>query len=388
MRIVHTSDWHAGRHWRGIDRLGELAATLDHLAGFVARERIDLVLVSGDVFDTGAPVADAERVVFEFLKRVGRGGVETIVIAGNHDSPSRLEAWGTLAELVGVHVAGTPRPADRGGVVEIRRNGETAVVALVPFAPTKGLVSALQLADDETRARQRYADGLRQIIAALAGSFRPDAVNLLMAHTHLEGVLIGGSERTVHLGEQWAATAQAIPSTAHYVALGHIHRPQRIEAAPAPTHYAGSPLQLDFGEAGQAKSFVVVEATAGAPARTTLVPYDGGVALSTVRATLAELERRADELARAGWLRVTVPLDAPDPNVNGKLHRLLPNAVVVAVELPERPDAPAPAATRELSPRERYAAYHLQEHGGPAGDELLAVFDELHADATQATEEA
>lgn len=387
MRIVHTSDWHAGRHWKGVDRLPELAAVLDGLADFVTRERIDLVLVSGDVFDTGAPIPDAERLVFEFFKRIGRAGVDSVVIAGNHDSPARLEAWGTLAELVRVHVAGTPRPADRGGVLELGRDDDRAVVAVVPFAPTRGLVSALQLADDETKSRQRYADGLRQIIAALATRFRQDAVNLLVAHTHLEGVLIGGSERTVHLGESWAATAEAIPSTAHYVALGHIHRPQRVEAAPAPTHYAGSPLQLDFGEAGQAKSFVVVEATAGKPARTTLVPYDGARPLCDVRAPLAELERRADELSRAGWLRVKVPLDTPDPNVNAKVRRLLANAVTVDVELPLREDAPAEAPARDLAPRDVYAAYHARAHGEPAGDGLLSLFDDVYAEAARAEEE-
>src|SRR5690242_10442697 len=98
MRVVHTSDWHAGRTWKGIDRTDELAAVLDDLASFLERERIELLLVSGDVFDNGAPVAKAEKVVFGFFKRVGRAGTKSIVIAGNHDSPARVEAWGMLAE--------------------------------------------------------------------------------------------------------------------------------------------------------------------------------------------------------------------------------------------------------------------------------------------------
>src|SRR4051812_49343925 len=99
MRIVHTGDWHVGRGWKGLNRLGETAAVLDHLARFLERERIDLLLVAGDVFDTASPSAEAERLVFGFFKRIGRAGVPSVVIAGNHDNPTRVDAWGTLAEL-------------------------------------------------------------------------------------------------------------------------------------------------------------------------------------------------------------------------------------------------------------------------------------------------
>src|SRR5690349_3151394 len=98
MRIVHTSDWHAGRMWKSIRRLDELEAVLDGMADYLAREQIDLLLMSGDVFDNGAPVAEAERLVFRFLRRVGEIGLRTVLIAGNHDSPARLQAWGGLAE--------------------------------------------------------------------------------------------------------------------------------------------------------------------------------------------------------------------------------------------------------------------------------------------------
>ncbi len=93
MRIVHTSDWHAGRVFKRVDRLPELADVLEHLGDWLEHDRTDLLLVSGDIFDTGAPPPEAERLVFGFFKRVGRAGVRTVVIGGNHDSPARLEAW-------------------------------------------------------------------------------------------------------------------------------------------------------------------------------------------------------------------------------------------------------------------------------------------------------
>ena len=385
MRLVHTSDWHAGRTWKGIDRTDELAAVLDNLAQFLARERVELLLVSGDVFDNGAPVAKAEKVVFSFFKRVGMAGTKSIVIAGNHDSPARIEAWGMLAELVDVHAVGLPKRADRGGVLTFDgRQGEKVHVAVVPFAPTRTLVTALELGGEETIARQRYADGLAQIVTHLAQSFRADAINLLMAHTHLEGAVLSNSERQVHVGDEWAATPQIFPSTAHYVALGHIHRPQRVQAASAPTEYAGSPLQLDFGEIGQEKSFVVIDAAPRQPARVERVPYEGAKLLSDVRATLPELERDAPRLREAGWLRVTVPHTLRDPELNAKVRRILPNAVSVDEELPDVEAAPDVVRTSGMSPAEAYRAYFEREHGSVPEDPLVAKFVSLYEQEMEA----
>jgi hypothetical protein len=100
-------------------------------------------------------------------------------------------------------------------------------------------------------------------------------VNLLMAHTHLDGAVLANSERQVHLGEDWPATPQALPDQAQYVALGHIHKLQRIEVSPAPTEYAGSTLQLDFGEAGQEKRFVVIDVNPAGPPRSRGYPTRG-----------------------------------------------------------------------------------------------------------------
>ncbi len=381
MRIVHTSDWHTGRLLRTVDRIGEVEAALDGLGRFVEREAVDLVLVSGDVFDSLTPAAEAERVVFGFFRRLGAARVPSVVVAGNHDSAHRVEAWGQLAELAGVHAAAIPRPPERGGVLEIPcRCGETALVATVPFASPGRLVTALELASGDTDPMGVYADALRDLIARLAAGFRDDTVNLLVAHLYVEGAWISGTERQVTLGDQWAVPPQALPSTAHYVALGHIHRPQTLRAAPAPAAYAGSVLQLDFGEAGQVKSFVVVDAHPGRPVAIARVPYEGTTPLGIVRATLAEIERDAEALRRRGWLQVIVPRERPDPHVATAVRRLLPNAVVVRDELPAPPDDPL-ASRRGLAPRELYARYVRERHGVEPQEDLLRAFDTLLEEA-------
>jgi exonuclease SbcD len=239
---------------------------------------------------------------------------------------------------------------------------ETAIVAALPFAGPGVFVSALELAEDATQPKALYAERFKQAVAHLSKGFREGCVNLLMAHTHLDGAQLANSERQVHLGEEWAATPQALPDQAQYVALGHIHKPQRIEASPAPTEYAGSPLQLDFGEAGQEKSFVVIDVMPGMPARIARVPYEGGKSLFDLKLTLPELEVRELQLRGSGWLRVTVPLDQPDPDLARKVRERLPNALVIRPELPHQEVGTAVSRDGK-NPLEMYRDYHQRQHG-------------------------
>jgi exonuclease SbcD len=382
MRIVHTADWHVGRVWKNLNRLDEMAAVLDHLARFAESERIDLLLMAGDVFETGSPSAEAERLVFRFFKRIGQAGIASVVIAGNHDNPSRVDAWGTLAELVGVRALGKPARASKGGLVEVRTSrGEQTLVACLPFAPPRAWVTALELAGDETAAKAHYAEMFKQAVQDLTRGFRPDTVNLLMAHTHLDGAIFGESERRVHLGDDWAAAPQALPASAQYVALGHIHKPQRVETAPVPAYYAGSPLQLDFGEVGQRKVFLVIEARPGLPIRVEEVPYEGGKPLQQFTLTLPQIEEQQAALKEAGWVRITVPQDEPDPDLARKVRALVPNALVVHAALPERPAPNRDRPDASAAPVELYRAFHQQKHGEKPDAELESAFLGLYETA-------
>ena len=377
MKIVHTSDWHVGRRWKNIQRLDEMEAILGYLSEFIERECVDLVLHSGDIFDTRNPPAEAERLVNEFFVRTGRAGAHMVVIAGNHDDPHRLDARALLAEFTNVQILGRPRPASRGGTRVIEtRNGEKAVVAALPFASAGAWVSALDLAGDEATARSKYARMFQLAVDNLCGGFTDDAVNLLMAHTHLEGAVFGESERRVHVADDWAATPQTLPSTAAYIALGHIHKPQKVGGT-LPAYYAGSPLQLDFREVGQEKTFVFIDATPGWPAQIQHVPYEGGLPLQDIRATLAELEADAARYRDGCWLRVTVPLADRDPDINRKVREILPRALVVRVELPAPTDDTVEKPAAGASASEHYSAYHQRQHECALDPMVLETFEEL-----------
>jgi DNA repair protein SbcD/Mre11 len=169
---------------------------------------------------------------------------------------------------------------------------------------------------------------------------------------------------------------------AQYVALGHIHRPQRVPAAVAHTEYAGSPLALDFGEAGEEKSFVVVDVVPGQPPTVARVPYEGGKTLGTWAGTLPELEQQAAALAVHGFLRVRLTLDTPLPDLNRRVRQLAPNAVVVEAVVPVAdcdPEGPtAGKAPAVGTPVDQFRAYYRREHQREPRPATLALFTELY----------
>jgi exonuclease SbcD len=152
--------------------------------------------------------------------------------------------------------------------------------------------------------------------------------------------------------------------------------------APSPAEYAGSPLQLDFGEAGEAKSFVRIDAVVGRPAQIHRVPYRGGWPLTVVRGTLDELAARRDELAAAGWLKVVARLAAPDPELSRKVHALLDNVVTVDFECPAVACEAATGPTlRDAAPADVYRAWFERTHGRVPDGAVVQAFNQLLADA-------
>jgi exonuclease SbcD len=141
--------------------------------------------------------------------------------------------------------------------------------------------------------------------------------------------------------------------------------------------YAGSALQLDFGEAGEKKSFVVLDVKPGRPAKISRVPYEGGTPLLDLRLTIPELEVREEELRSSGWLRVTVPLNEPDPDLARKLRERLPNALVIRPELPHQ-DVATVVSRNGKSPVEMYRDYHQREHGRHPDTSVEDTFQHLY----------
>ncbi len=374
MRILHTADWHVGRMLRGSSRIEEHEAVLGEVVR-VARDRaVDLVLVAGDLFDAAAPPPEAERVVYRALLDLAETA-PVVVVAGNHDSDRRLAAVAPLLERVKVFTRAHVARPEAGGVLEVAtRSGEVARVACLPFLSQRYVVRACDLmALGADEAAQRYDDRIRRIVAALTDGMGGGTVNLLVAHLFVAGAQPAGGERGAHVAAEYAVSPAAFGPHLSYVALGHLHRLQRVPAA-CPVWYAGSPLQLDFGEETNRPGVLLVEVSPGLPARVEAVPLGAGRRLVTVCGRLDELRRMAGTVQGA-WLRVVVR-EPRRPDLAEEVRRLLPEAVEVLVEAPRRAEGPARAARTEASPGELFRAY-LREQGA-CDDRVAALFDTLY----------
>jgi exonuclease SbcD len=385
LRFLHTSDWHVGKTLRGRSRSDEFAAALEQVAGIAKDAKVDAVLVAGDVFDSPAPPPEAERLVYDFLARLLAEGIPAVVIGGNHDHPKKLAALARLLEGLRIHVRPEVRRPDDGGVVGIqsRDRKQEARVACLPFVPERRVFDACAVMGDSKDWYEKYAENVAALLHALTAGLTPTTVNVALAHVLVEGARAGSGVRPLHLGEIYGLNAQRLPSNVQYIGLGHLHRPQEI-LAPSKTCYAGSLIELDFGEKEQEKRVVVVEADPGGAARIESVPLTAGRGLRDVAGSLEELQKAA-RTAGDAYLRVTARVVAPLPNLAEQVKELFPNALEVKVEYPrETPRTPATGDIRKLSPEQLFADFCRKRNGAAPSGELLGLFRRLHEEASQA----
>ena len=387
MRFLHTADWHLGKKLRGRSRLPEQQKALQQVGDAAIEHEVDAVLIAGDVYESTMPPPEAEQLVFEFLARLSAAGIPSVVIAGNHDHPQRLAALQPLLESLRIHVRAEARPAEQGGIVELRarKGSERALVAALPFVPERKVLDAALVASGTDQGHQVYEQRIADALAVLAQSFRADTVNIVLAHLLVSGARFGTGERQLHLGEIFAINPENLPAGAQYIALGHLHRPQQIPQAASRAAYSGSLIELDFGEKEQDKRAVLVDAAPGLPATLTDVPLTAGRRLRDVRGRLSELEQQRAELGDA-FLRVTCVVDAPSPGIEDRVREVLPDAVEVRQEWPRsEPQAARTDAAdwRARAPAELFADYHRREHGQEPPAPLLELFAELHEQARE-----
>lgn len=359
MRLLHTSDWHVGKTIRGASRADEHTAVLAEIAQTAAREEVDLVIVAGDLFDSAAPSAEAESIVYRALLDLADTGADVAVIAGNHDNPRRLRAVAPLLRLGQVHVVAEPTRPDDGGVIELRtRDGSDVQLAMLPFVSKRGIVRAKHLMTSQAfENAQYYGDRLRLLIERLCEPFGADTVNLFTTHAFVLGGQAGGGERPAHLVEEYAITAQSFPVTIGYGALGHLHRPQSVRH---PLHYCGSPLQLDFGEAEQVKQANVVTIEPGTPADVEPVLLTAGRPLRTLTGTLEELRELSVE--DDAWLKVVVRGPGRAGLAQTVRELLGPGVVDVRVETPAADARRRNLDHRSRSPQELFGEYLKHEN--------------------------
>lgn len=309
MRVLHTSDLHLGRALFGVRRDETFAKLLDWLIETIRQHQVEVLVVAGDIFDSATPSHLVQDQYYKFLAGVHRTGCcrHTVIVGGNHDSASLLDAPDQLLSALDICVVGQAcaDPADEVVVLRDARGRPEALVLAVPYLRERDVRTGAELenaADKERRivegTRAHYAavmDAARRQLAVLGA---PQLPVIATGHLFAARCTAGDDERSLYVGSLGQIPADVFDERIDYVALGHLHRPQILDGNPA-RRYAGSPLALDFSENQSRKSVVLVDFDGRTPAVNTLeVPaFDR---LERVNGSVDEILARLTELTASG----------------------------------------------------------------------------------------
>ncbi|MEH6437949.1 exonuclease SbcCD subunit D C-terminal domain-containing protein [Massilia sp. DD77] len=419
MRLLHTSDWHLGQTLHNFDRIYEHQCFLDWLVDTLVAERIDVLLIAGDVFDNANPSAFAHRQLYRFLQRAKAAvpHLQVVVIAGNHDSPGRLEAPTPLLEAYGIFVVGHVVRTGEGEidverlVLPLRdREGATRAWCLaVPFlrpgdVPRLDKAAADKEKEKEEQSPDPYLQGTtllyNKAYALAKERCGADQAIVAMGHCHMvDGQSSQDSERRIVIGGTEALPTSMFDPDLAYVALGHLHLAQRV-GKQEHVRYCGSPLPLSFSEVGYQHQVLCVELEGARAASVTPVFVPRPVQLLRVPATPAPLDDVLAALAALEledlppqahpYLEVRVLLDGPEPGLRARVEAALEGKPVRLAKIEptrrfttvsEGSDALTLDQLARLQPDDIFRRLWQQRFGADAPPDLLAAFAEL-ANAT------
>ncbi|AEB59840.1 exonuclease subunit SbcD [Ectopseudomonas mendocina] len=380
LRILHTSDWHLGQHFMGKTRQAEHQAFCAWLLEQVRTHEVDVLLIAGDVFDTGSPPSYAREQYYRLVVDLRDAGCALVVLGGNHDSPAMLgESRSLLAQLGTQVVPGVGLdPAEQVLVLRDRTAQPGAILCAIPFVRPREVMAsqAGQSAQDKQLSlQQAIAEHYRTLYELALGRREALASALpIIATGHLTTVGASASEsvREIYVGSLEAFPTSAFPP-ADYIALGHIHRPQKVGGLEH-IRYSGSPIALSFDEARQQKEVLLLDFGAAALQSITPLPVPVFQPMASLRGSLKDLADAIADLATQGtperpvWLEVQVSTDDYLSDLQSRINALCEGLPVEVLRIRrERGNAAASLASEaretldELSVEDVFARRLQQE---------------------------
>lgn len=256
MKILHTADWHIGKQLYKRELLEEITLYFDFLIQTIEDKKIDVLLVSGDIFDTSTPSNTAKKTYFNILKRIFETKTKVIITAGNHDSVLNLEAPKELLEIFDITIVGSYQNVK---LIHLGQVGSKAIVlAPIPFLHDRDLRVGSEGLTESDRL-EAYRNGIQQRFSYWSQQIEsnyPKAYKLAMGHLYMQGASTSDSERDIQIGNAAGVSLGTFDGLFDYVALGHIHRPQRLNNG---VRYSGSPVGLSFSEKNDSKLMILLE---------------------------------------------------------------------------------------------------------------------------------
>lgn len=332
MKILHTSDWHLGISLYGHKRYDEFEAFLKWLAGLIREEQIDVLLVAGDIFDTSTPSNRASGLYYQFLNMANEiPGLQIIITAGNHDSPSLINAPQQLLKQLHIHVFGSipENPENEIVVINDDQGQPSLIVCAVPYLRDRDirLSESGESIEDKTRKLENGVQDHYQQIVGIAKAKREELGGSIpivaMGHLFVSGGMTvdGDGVRELYVGNLARIRAENLCDGIDYFALGHLHVPQIVSGNDT-IRYCGSPLALGFGDAFQRKQVVIVDFESGSPViRTETVPKFRDI--RTLHGDISTIEgeiRSLRTLDHPIWIEAVVSETLPPSTVLNRLR--------------------------------------------------------------------
>jgi exonuclease SbcD len=406
MRLLHTSDWHLGQSLHNFERAYEHQCFLDWLLATIVSERADALLIAGDIFDNANPSSSSQKQLYRFLRQARERvpHLNLIIVAGNHDSPGRLEAPGPLLEAHGTRVIGSvQRGAD--GVIDVAgmvlpltgAGGEVAAWCLaVPFL-RPGDVPRVEGDGDP------YLNGIallyRQALELAQSKRQPGQAIVAMGHCHMvDGQMSNDSERRIVIGGTEMLPAGIFGPEVAYAALGHLHLAQAV-GKQEHIRYCGSPIPLSFAEVGYKHQILRIDLQDTQAGEIVPIPVPRAVQLLRVPAKPAPLAQVLEELAaldlpdmadapvdQQPLLEVRVLLDAPEPGLRSRIETALDGKPVRLAKIETSSAARGPSPDEavmtldqldKLKPDDIFRQLYRQKFGNDAPGDQLNAFAEL-----------
>ncbi|MEH6349399.1 exonuclease SbcCD subunit D C-terminal domain-containing protein [Pseudomonas sp. 3JA] len=413
MRLFHTSDWHLGQNLHGQERDFEHACFLDWLLRQLAGEKPDVLLIAGDIFDTVNPPVKAQERLYDFIVSAHEqnANLTIVMIAGNHDSGSRIELPAPLMRRLRTHALGRVLWLD-DGQLDVER-------LLLPLPDAKGKVKAWCLALPFLRPAEvtgaqlgdDYLRGIGQVhewLIAAANSKRKKGQALIaISHAHMAGGSVSeDSERSLIIGNAEALPASLFGPNISYVALGHLHKPQKVNGEER-IRYSGSPIPLSFSEIGYQHQIldITLDGEALVKVEPRLIPRAvnlqrlGPAPLADLLVQLKDLpdiDLLAD-VQRQPWLEVRVRLDEPQPDLRHQVETALQGKAVRLVRIAAEyagnggagsaDDGSALVELDQLSPQELFSRAWQDTYGNDVDEQTLKDFAVLLQDVQMESEQ-
>lgn len=393
MKILHTSDWHLGKSLERASRIEEQKLFIEEIVRISDNEKIDFIIIAGDIYDTNNPSAEAEALFYEAVSKLTKGGARPmLVISGNHDSPKRLSAATPVIREMGIIMVDSLDTTvslcqkenyaivESGrGFFEIEINKERLVAVNMPYPSEKRLNEIITEFHEESKMQKDYSQKIGSIFKELSEHFRADTINIATGHFYIRGGAESTSERSIQLGGSLAINPADLPEKAQYIAMGHLHRPQRVGGTEN-AYYSGSPLEYSVSEINYPKSVYIAELTAGKEAEVKKIPLKKHKPIEVWKAESIEEAIAMSEAHRErnSWVYLDIKTDRViEGEELKKIHTHKKDILQINAVLPINENKEF-EALKEYTFEEDFYNFYKHIKGVPPSEDVMEIFLEIY----------